>query len=121
MLVRGRWKYVVGKVRMIESERGGPQYLNETSTALDHYSWSCPEQGCFFDVVSDPYEFNEVITDHPEVVAEMKAELANQAATIWSVSHNIDQSCWHAAETVWGNYFGPWKELGNNAIQVEIV
>jgi len=113
MLVRGQWKYVSGNTKMIESERGGPQYPNETTVtdAIDKHSWKCPTQGCLFDVVSDPFEFREVSADHPDVVEDMKAELVRQVATIWSTSHKVDQACWDAAASVWGNYFGPWKEL----------
>lgn len=113
VLIKGRWKYVKGNTKMIESTNGGPQYPNESTVtdSIDHYSFSCPSQGCLYDVVSDLEEYHEVSAEHPDIVTEMKAELARQAATIWSTSHRKDPACEAAAHDVWGGYFGPWKEL----------
>merc|ERR1712227_1067369 len=48
---------------------------------------------------------------NPDVVTMMKAEMQKQAATIWSTSHSNDPGCKAAAETVYGGFYGPWKEL----------
>jgi len=113
MLVKGRWKYVSGGQDMIEAEWGGPQYPNETTVTdpIDKHSFKCPFQGCLYDVVADPTEHHEVSAANPDVVAAMKAELQKQAKTIWSTSHKTDSACKEAARSIYGGFYGPWKEL----------
>jgi len=114
MLVKGRWKYIKGGVEMAEAARGGLQYPNETTVTdpISSHSFKCPPQGCLYDVVSDPSEMNELSAEKPDVVETMRAELHRQAATIWSTSHKKDPACNAAAHSLYGGYYGPWKEVG---------
>jgi len=114
MLVKGRWKYIKGGLTMTEAARGGLQYPNETTVTdpISSHSFKCPPQGCLYDVVSDPSEMNELSAENPDVAETMRAELHRQAATIWSTSHKKDPACNAAAHSLYGGYYGPWKEVG---------
>jgi arylsulfatase I/J len=111
MLVKGKWKYVRG--HMIEAAWGGPHYPNETTVTdpIDGHNFQCPPQGCLYNVVDDPTEHTEVSAHNADVVAIMQAELKRQAATIWSVSHQLDPKCNAAAYSLYGGFYGPWKEV----------
>jgi len=113
LIIVGEWKYVKGGANMAEAERGGPHYPN-ASTATDPiegHSFTCPEQGCLFNVVKDPFEEMEVSSQHPEVVASMKAELDRQGQTIWSQPHPLSPDCKKAALQLYNGFYGPFKEV----------
>lgn len=114
MLVKGRWKYIKGGQKMDFAAWGGLQYPNETTVTdpIDGHSFTCPSQGCLYDVINDPAEVNEVSVQNPDVVETMQAELQRQAATIWSTSHKNDPQCNAAVQSLYGGYYGPWKEIG---------
>ena len=116
LLVHNEWKYVPQHTLMIESERGGPTYPNATSDAtgdwIDAHNYRCvAPDGCLFNVVEDVSEQHECSADHPEIVTMMKALLAREAKTIWSVSHKNAPGCRQAAEARYGGFYGPWEEL----------
>merc|ERR1712070_1067403 len=111
----GKWKYVNGGVNMIEAAYSGPQYPNASTATnpIAGHSFKCPQQGCLFDVVTDPSEEREVSAQYPKVVTRMKAELYRQAAGIWSTSHANDPACKKAAYSRYGGFYGPWLEVGD--------
>lgn len=115
MLVKGRWKYIKGGEEMAEAAWGGLEYPNETTVTdpISAHSFKCPSQGCLYDVISDPSEMNEVSAENPDVVETMRAELELQAASIWATSHKKDPACNVAAHSLYGGYYGPWKEVGD--------
>eukprot|EP01061_Rhynchopus_euleeides_P001316 TRINITY_DN10936_c0_g1_i1.p1 TRINITY_DN10936_c0_g1~~TRINITY_DN10936_c0_g1_i1.p1 ORF type:complete len:546 (+),score=159.94 TRINITY_DN10936_c0_g1_i1:122-1759(+) len=113
LLVHRQWKYIKGGVAAAGNARGGPVYPNAT-TAEDPVSahvLKCPSAGCLFDVVSDPYEERNVVSEHPDVVAEMQQLMEEQTATIWSAPHGIDPRCREAAHSRYQGFLGPWEEL----------
>jgi arylsulfatase I/J len=113
MLVRGQWKYVSGNMSMIEAASGGPRYPNATTASdpIDAHSFACPLQGCLFNVVLDPTEQREVSSEHPDVTTSMSQELRRQAAGMWQTSHKEDPACEVAAFSLYGGFYGPWKEV----------
>merc|ERR1712007_189255 len=113
MFVQGRWKYVRGGTRMIESERGGPIYPNASTAEdpIDSHKYKCPPEGCLFDVVAELAEENEVSSEHPDVVARMQKELELQAKTIWETDHFESPQCKQTAFNLYGGFYGPWLEV----------
>ena len=113
LLVHKQWKYIKGDFVAKANARGGPQYPNAT-TATDpiaSHKLTCPDQGCLFDVVNDPHEFNEISAQNPTIVAMMKALMAQEVATIWSVPHNADPNCSKIAYSKYGGFYGPFLEI----------
>ena len=112
-LVAGRWKYVRPHTRLREAAWGGPAYPNASTAhdAIDAHSLVCPATGCLFDVVDDPSERLERSAEYPDLVASLRAQMEAEAATIWSQPHAVDPACRQAAQTFYGNFYGPWKEI----------
>ncbi len=102
---------------MIESGLGGPHYPNASTATdpIDAHNFKCPQQGCLFNVVQDLREEHEVSAANPALVAKLRAEMDLQAAGIWSTSHAEDPACKVAAEKMYGNFYGPWLEVGGAA------
>jgi arylsulfatase A-like enzyme len=112
-LVHGQWKYVRGNTTMKEAAWGGPHYPNASTSTdpIDAHTLMCPSQGCLFDVASDVHEEHEVSTSHPDVVDSMRRLMEDEVATIWSQPHHVDPQCAAAAHDLYGNFYGPWKEV----------
>eukprot|EP00403_Amphidinium_massartii_P007749 CAMPEP_0178383854 /NCGR_PEP_ID=MMETSP0689_2-20121128/7215_1 /TAXON_ID=160604 /ORGANISM="Amphidinium massartii, Strain CS-259" /LENGTH=611 /DNA_ID=CAMNT_0020004085 /DNA_START=85 /DNA_END=1920 /DNA_ORIENTATION=+ len=113
ILISGPWKYVRGNQSIIEAAWGGPQYPNRSTVydSLDHYHFLCPRQGCLFNVVRDPHEREEVSLLHMDVVRELRRELNWQAESIWEVDHTDDPVCRDVAQSLYGGFYGPFKEV----------
>lgn len=113
LLIHGEWKMVRGNVSMIESERGGPVYPNASTAtdSIDGHSFTCPPHGCLFNVVEDMFEEHEVSAAHPELVATLMAEMDREAGKIWSTSHTEDPACKRVAQSKYGNFYGPFREI----------
>merc|ERR1712232_565194 len=92
---------------------GGPNYPNQSSEedAIADHQFVCPARGCLFDVVADPTESNEVSAAHPEIVASMRKEMDRQAKTVWKAPRREDPACREAARSMYGGFYGPWKEV----------
>ena len=114
VLVRGQWKYVKGGTKMIEAAWGGPHYPNASTASdpIDSHSFVCPARGCLYDVVDDTTETREVGAEHPDLVEMMMKQMEAEAAKIWSQPHKEDPKCRRAAEERYGNFYGPWREVG---------
>ena len=113
LLVHNQWKYVAPHQNMRGNARAGPAYPNAT-TAHDNvwnHELQCGAEGCLFDVVADPHEFNEISAQHPDVVREMQTLMAAEVKTIYSVSHVDDPACKTAAINKYGGFYGPWYDL----------
>jgi len=113
MIVVGDWKYLKGGTHMGEAAWGGPHYPN-SSTATDsiaQHSFTCPEQGCLYNVVKDPSERSEVSSQHPHIVANMKEELGRQSQTMWSQPHKLSPVCKKAAWELYNGFYGPFQEV----------
>jgi arylsulfatase I/J len=127
LFMKGPWKYVTGGSNMISNARGGPQYPNETTVtdpigAYDGlHEFKCPAQGCLYNVVEDLFEEHEVSEQFPDIVQNLKAELSKQVATVWETSHKKDNACDVAAHSLYGGYYGPWKEVGDWQSSVSLV
>jgi hypothetical protein len=115
LIIHGEWKYVRGGAKMVEAAWGGAVYPNASTASdpIDSHQEVCPEQGCLYNVVRDRSEHHEVSAKHPELVAKLAQELDLQAATIWSVKHEIDPQCRVFAVAHWGGFLGPWREVNN--------
>eukprot|EP01062_Namystynia_karyoxenos_P052672 TRINITY_DN422_c0_g2_i3.p1 TRINITY_DN422_c0_g2~~TRINITY_DN422_c0_g2_i3.p1 ORF type:complete len:569 (+),score=189.30 TRINITY_DN422_c0_g2_i3:107-1708(+) len=111
LIVAGKWKYAQGE--MIEANWGGPRYPNASTMddPISNYTLQCPDSGCLFDLEADVTEHNEVSAQHPDVVAEMKQLLEQEAKTIWHVSHKKDPDCDALCRMRYGNYYGPFREV----------
>jgi arylsulfatase I/J len=113
LLVLGEYKYALPLTEMSASERGGPTYPNAStaSDAIGSHTFTCPRTGCLYNVATDISEFHEISAQFPDVVKNMRAEIAKRAATIWSTDHSNDPACKVAAVEKWGGFYGPWKEV----------
>eukprot|EP00931_Biecheleriopsis_adriatica_P120159 TRINITY_DN95289_c0_g1_i1.p1 TRINITY_DN95289_c0_g1~~TRINITY_DN95289_c0_g1_i1.p1 ORF type:complete len:557 (+),score=80.74 TRINITY_DN95289_c0_g1_i1:33-1703(+) len=113
MIVMGDWKYILGGTKMIEAAWGGPHYPNASTMedSIEDHSFTCPPQGCLFNVVEDPHEYNEVSFHFPGVVKHMRAELKKEAKTMWRTSHPTDPTCKKAAYELYGGFYGPFQEV----------
>ena len=68
----------------------------------------CPDPGCLFDVRHDPGERHDVAHSRPVVVQQLSAELRQQAAGIWRVTHPFEGACRAFAHARWNGFLGPW-------------
>jgi len=112
LLIFKNWKYVRGNTTMIEAARGGPYYPNITTStdSIDAHTMKCPPQGCLFDLDADLFEQKEISLNHPDVVSKMRAKMEEQSKSIFLVPHKDDPKCKEAAQQIYGNFYGPWKE-----------
>lgn len=116
LLVHNQWKYVKPKSNMIEAAWGGVAYPNGTTLAdntwISNFHSMCNQpQGCLWDVASDYTEQTEVSAQYPAVVSELAKIMADEAATIYSVSHANDPACKPYCFANYGGFYGPWKEV----------
>eukprot|EP01060_Flectonema_neradi_P024161 TRINITY_DN3276_c0_g1_i1.p1 TRINITY_DN3276_c0_g1~~TRINITY_DN3276_c0_g1_i1.p1 ORF type:complete len:548 (+),score=116.71 TRINITY_DN3276_c0_g1_i1:51-1646(+) len=113
LLVHNEWKYVPAHTTMSADARGGPAYPNATTATdpIQAHKYICPDEGCLFNVVNDPYEFNNVAAQNPDIVAQMQGIMKKEVATIWSQPHTNDPECKTTAYAKYGGFYGPWKEI----------
>lgn len=118
LLVHNEWKFVKSGSNMIEAGYGGVAYPNGTTVADDswiggpQYVSHCTNpQGCLWNVVDDMTEQSEVAAQNPSVVTMLAGIMAQETATIYSVSHDNDPACKPYCHQNYGGFYGPWKEV----------
>lgn len=123
-LVSGRWKLITGGLAFLEIVHADyvPWFLKgegwiDFSDYLPGYG-GIPEEiwrnatdcskGCLYDIMADPYEAEEVASQHPEVLARMKARLAELNQHIFLPARGDPDP---AACTRWDGFYGPWVDM----------
>lgn len=121
-LLSGRWKLITGGMQLLEMQlfehatHGGPFILyNDYVTGYDAppSPFRNPKFcgfGCLYDVINDPTEVTDVAKDHPEVVRQLKARLAelNKGLFLPDRGAPYKPGC-----DRWGGFYGPF--MGGNA------
>lgn len=105
-LIRGDgWKLLVGEVGGAVWQ--GPVFPNRSAY---------PQQGihckpCLFQVFQDPTEQTDVAGEHPDIVADMMAELNQLQKTVWNPDRGTDDglAC-QVAMDKYGGFFGPFLD-----------
>jgi hypothetical protein len=123
-ILQGRFKLIIGDPKVRYAGWDGPIYPN-SSSAISRPDFNTPlycEQGCLFDVVSDPGEHNDLAAHSPEIVLKLKNRLEelkndfyeNDDLNVDSCPKGIDIpcACWMAIN-YYGGYFGPYQEIGS--------
>ena len=81
----------------------GPVFPNRT--AYNCPSLNCNE-GCLFNVFNDPHEINDVASANPDIVAELKAEIKRQNASVFSPWRGVEDDL--ACKVAMGKNKGFW-------------
>ncbi len=104
-LIQPPWKLLLGELG--QNIWQSPTYPNE-STSWPDTPFSCGE-GCLFDLESDPTEHNDVAAAHPDVVARMRARVAELQRAVYNpVRGRDDGTACKAALGEWGGFWGPF-------------
>lgn len=122
--ISGQWKLLLGQ----QGSAGwqGPTFPNASSGANppDDMELKCGTAGCLFNVADDPTEQSDVAAQHPDVVAALKARLAQLAAGFFTnndTGTNVPEcasrpnkqqpcACYLALPgNKWDGFFGPYQ------------
>ena len=102
--------------KLIKGYGGTPDsYCNKTTkTQLSCFPKvpepeSCPNGFCLYDVINDPFELNEISSQHGDIVDKMKLQLDNELKNYHQYS--LDENCpkhKFKIDKVVGKYWNPW-------------
>ena len=95
------WKLLLGHINNPCWQ--GPVFPNRT--AYNCPSLNCNE-GCLFNVFNDPHEINDVASANPDIVAELKAEIKRQNASVFSPWRGVEDDL--ACKVAMGKNKGFW-------------
>ena len=103
-LISGDYKIITGNVA--HSTWTGPQFPNSTTTSKQiNVSENCGD-GCLFNIKEDPYEYENLATKMPDVLAQMQKKLQKYQATYFNPDRG---SAWPGAcQTALNKYGGFW-------------
>ncbi|CAJ1355173.1 unnamed protein product [Effrenium voratum] len=121
-LLWGQWKLLDGL--QYPSFWQGPKYPN--SSSVEPRIGAC-QDGCLFDVVSDPTEQRNQFHARPDLVAKLRSRLQAEKAHFFNNSDSFPRSCpsteehcacW-AARQRYGNFLGPFAMLEAQELPAE--
>ena len=107
-LISGDYKIITGDV-----EYGvwtGPQFPNTTTTSKQiHITAHCGD-GCSFDINEDPYEYENLATKRPDVLAQMQKKLQKYQSTYFNPDRGKTWpgACATALDK-YGGFWGPFE------------
>jgi len=119
-LVSGKWKLITGGMTTIEMRLAPSLLLGDRWIPFSDYlpGYGIPEQivrnltnchtGCLYDIFSDPYETTEVSSAQPDVLAQMKARLAELNQRVFLPDRGVADP---AGCTRWNGFYGPWIDV----------
>ena len=103
-LISGDYKIITGDV-----EYGvwtGPQFPNTTTMSKQIHIFAHCGDGCLFNIKEDPYEYENLATKMPDVLAQMQKKLQKYQATYFNPNRG---KIWPGAcETFFNKYGGFW-------------
>ena len=115
-LIDGQYKVVLGNQYMsgwtpkIFPRDGYPQ-PEYKAVPWDHWAQDCTA-GCLFNIFADPNERDELSMQHPDVLAEMLAKLAELNKANYNPDRGeMDIKACLVAEEKYGGYYGPFVDL----------
>ena len=107
------WKLIIGSLG--QNVWSGPISPNGTNWTDTPYHCGIPSSppvgkgGCLFNVLTDPNEHDDVVDQHPDIVAEMYARIQAHQTTAFSPDRGHDDgSACRAALGTWQQRWGPF-------------
>ena len=107
------WKLIIGSLG--QNVWSGPISPNGTNWTDTPYHCGIPSSppvgkgGCLFNVLADPNEHDDVVDQHPDIVAEMYARIQAHQTTAFSPDRGHDDgSACRAALGTWQQRWGPF-------------
>ena len=108
-LISGDYKIITGNV-----EYGvwtGPQFPNTTTSSKQiHVTAHCGD-GCLFNIKEDPYEYENLATKMPDILAQMQKKLQKYQATYFNPNRGkIWPGACEAFFKIYGGFWGPFLQ-----------
>lgn len=104
MLISGDYKIITGDVDY--SAWTGPQFPNTTTTSKQvHITAHCGD-GCLFNVKHDPYEYDNLASSMPDILAQMQKKLQKYQQTYFNPDRGSGSP--EACKTALNKYGGFW-------------
>jgi len=121
-LLSGRWKFIAGGMTAVEMGHDPHAPLGDRWVPFSDYlpGYDIPPEvlrnltdchkGCLYDIFADPFEANEVAMEQPEVLARLKARLAELNKQVFLPDRGVADP---AGCTRWNGFYGPWIDMSS--------
>ena len=106
-LISGDYKIITGEVE--HNAWTGPQFPNTTTKATQiNAKLNCGD-GCLFNIKDDPYEYVNLATKMPDVLAEMQKKLQKYQETYFNPDRGeVWPGACETALKIYGGFWGPF-------------
>lgn len=106
---QGLWKLIREPVLSMDGWQG-PSFPNETSSSFENLKTNqCADKGCLFRIDTDPSEYHDLSSSHPDQLAALTKAMDEVQKTVFSPKRGkpaTGQAC--SAAQAYGGFWGPF-------------